>query len=263
MNKEQVIETLKKVKEISPKRNFTQSYDLIINLKDLDLKKPEQTVNTYVTLHYGRGKTCKICAIVGPELMSSAKEICDFTISTDDFAKYTTKKDIRKLANSYDFFIAQATVMPNLAKVFGRVFGPKGKMPNPKAGCVVPPNANLKPLYDKLQKTIKIQTKNDPIVQAAVGTEAMKDEEVIDNIMATYDTLIHQLPSGKDNIKRIFIKTSMGKAVEVGKGKEESADDKEKTEKKKSKKKAAKADEAKTEETPAEKEEKKTKAPKK
>lgn len=217
MDKTQITQTLKKVKENSQKRNFTQSYDLIINLKDIDLKKPEQSINLYHTLHYSKGKKIKVCALVGPELLPHAKEVCDLAISVDDFPKYQDKKEARKLATQYDFFIAQATIMPKIATAFGRVFGPKGKMPNPKAGCVVPPNTNLKPLYEKLQKTIRLQTKNDPIIQTIVGNEKMNDEEVIDNIMTTYDALIHNLPNGSNNIKNAFLKLTMGKAFEIGK----------------------------------------------
>ena len=182
MDKEQIQAAVAKAKDISGKRNFRQSFDLIINLKDLDLKKPEQSVNTYVTLHYGRGKTCKICAIVGPKLMTESKKVCDFTISTDDFAKYAAKKDIRKLANSYDFFIAQSSIMPKVAMVFGRYLGPKGKMPNPKIGSVLTPASNIKQLCDNLKKTILLVTKNEPTIKCRIGNEDTKDEEAIDNI---------------------------------------------------------------------------------
>ena len=216
MDKNQVTQTLKKAKENSPKRNFTQSIDLIINLKDIDLKKTEQSVNLFHTLHYPKGKKVKICALVGPELLSQAKEVCDFAVSVDEFPKYQ-KKEAKKLATEYDFFIAQATIMPKIAQTFGKVFGPKGKMPNPKAGCVVPPNANLKPLYERLQKTVKLQTKNDPIIQTMVGNEKMKDEEVVDNIMTVYDAMVHQLSNGKNNIKNSLLKLTMGKSFQIGK----------------------------------------------
>jgi len=235
MDKTQVTETLKKVKESSQKRNFIQSIDLIINLRDIDLKKPEQSVNFFHTLHYPKGKKVKVCALVGPELLPQAKQICDLAVSVDDFPKYQ-KKEAKKLATEYDFFIAQSTIMPKIATTFGKVLGPKGKMPNPKAGCVVPPNANLKPLYEKLQKTIKLQTKNDPIIQTMVGTENMKDEEIIDNIMTTYDALIHHLPSGKNNIKNVLLKLTMGKAFHIGK--EEVIEEKETKKQKKETKKA-------------------------
>jgi len=216
MDKAQALHTLKKIKENSQKRNFTQSVDLIINLRDIDIKKAEQAVNFYVTLHYSKGKKAKICTLVGPELLTQAKEVCDLAISIDDFPKYQEKKQAKKLATSYDFFIAQATIMPKVAQAFGRVFGPKGKMPNPKAGCVVPPNANLKPLQEKLQKTVKLQTRNDPTIQTIIGNESMKDEEVIDNIMTAYDALIHHLPNGKNNIKNSLLKLTMGKSFEIG-----------------------------------------------
>ena len=217
MNKEQVIQSLNLIKKHSQKRNFTQTYDLIVNLKDLDLKKPEQSVNLYVALHYPKGKKSKICALVGPELLPQAKETFDLAISVDDFPKYQEKKIAKKLARDYYFFIAQATIMPQVATAFGRVFGPKGKMPNPKAGAVVPPNANLKPLYEKFQKTVRLQTKNDPIIQTVVGNEQMKDEEVAYNVLTIHDSLIHNLPGGENNIKSVFLKLTMGKAVQIGK----------------------------------------------
>lgn len=263
MDKSQVTQTLKKAKENSQKRNFTQSIDLIINLRDIDLKKPEQSVNFFHTLHYSRGKKIKVCALVGPELLSQAKQVCDSAISVDDFPKYQDKKQAKKVATDYDFFIAQATIMPKIATTFGKVFGPKGKMPNPKAGCVVPPNANLKPLYEKLQKTVKLQTKNDPIIQTIVGKEDMKDEEVIDNIITTYDALIHHLPNGKNNIKNVLIKLTMGKAFQIGKEEAIEEANKKKPAKKKEEKATEKEKEAAKEKEETPKKEKLKEQPKK
>ena len=222
MEKEQIIEALKKAKDSSKKRKFTQSIDLIINLKGVDVKKADQQINLFTPLHYSKGKETKVCALVGPELLSQAKEICDFAVSADDLSKYTIKKDIKKLADSYDFFIAQATIMPKIATAFGKVFGPRGKMPNPKAGCVVPPNANLKPLYEKLKKTTRLQTKNDPIIQCQVGKEEMKDEETADNVLTVYNSLLAVLPNEKNNIKSALVKLTMGPAVKIGEKAKES-----------------------------------------
>src|SRR3989344_9600542 len=155
MEKEQIQSALSKAKDISEKRNFKQSFDLIINLRGLDLKKQEHQIDAFITLPHSRGKKVKICALVGPELEGHAKQVCDSVIVSDNFERHKDKKDIRKIANSFDFFIAQANMMPKVATVFGRIFGPRGKMPNPKSGCIVPPNANLKPLYEKLQKTVR------------------------------------------------------------------------------------------------------------
>jgi large subunit ribosomal protein L1 len=255
MDKKQVTEALKRIKETSPKRKFKQSVDLIINLKGIDLKKTEHKVDFFMQLGHPNGKEIKICALIGPELSESAKSSCDESVLLDDFPKYKDKKSIKKLGNAYDYFIAQATIMPKVAAAFGRVFGPKGKMPNPKAGCVVPPNANLKPLADKLKKTIRLRTINDPVVRCLVGKEDMKDEEVIENIMSIYDQVTHHLPNGKHNVKDICLKLSMGPVVKVGEKIEE--------EDKGKKKKAPKAEEKPAEEKKKAPKEEKKKEPKK
>ena len=216
MEKEQTFSAIEKAKDISNKRNFQQSFDLIINLKGLDLKKPEHQVDIFVTLPHSKGKKSKICALVGPELEEQAKQFCDSVITSEHFEKYKDKKEIRKLANSFDFFIAQANIMPKVATVFGRVFGPRRKMPNPKAGCVVPPNASLKPLYEKLQKTVRASAKTSPLVQCAIGTENMSSNEIVENGMAVYNSLIHILPNEIHNIRDVYVKLTMGRPVKVG-----------------------------------------------
>jgi large subunit ribosomal protein L1 len=216
VDKKDIENTLKLIRENSKKRNFKQSIDLIINFKDLDLKKPNQQLDLFVQLHFSRGLPIKVAALVGPELLAQAREVCDLAISIDEFDKYKDKKAAKKLAEEYDFFIAQATIMPKIAAVFGRILGPRSKMPNPNAGAVVPPNANLKPVYEKFQKTIRISVKKDPLFQCLIGREDSKDEEIIDNLMTIYNAIIQHLPNEKHSIKSMYLKLSMGPAVKIG-----------------------------------------------
>lgn len=214
MNKEQVLEAVKRARENSKKRKFNQSFDLIINLKNLNLKKPEENLNAFVVLKK-KGKKCKIGALVGPELVNKAKEVCDTVISVEEFPKYATK--IKKLAKKIDFFIAQADLMPKIAGSFGKTLGQMGKMPNPKAGCVVPKAIpSLKPVVDKLSNTVRLQTKNEQIVKSLVGVESMTDEEISSNIIQIYDYLSQNLPQDKNNISNAFLKLTMGKSVIIG-----------------------------------------------
>lgn len=215
MNDHEVLDTIKKLRDSSPKRKFSQTVDLIINLKQLDLKKTDQQVNNFMVLPHTRGKKLKICALVDKELFNSAKECCDRVIMREDFAKFD-KKSLRRLANDYDFFIAQANVMGEIAKYMGKVLGTKGKMPNPKADCVVLPTANVKALCEKLQKTVRLQTKNELAVKAAVATESMTDAEIKDNVMAVYNALLRLLPKEKHNIKQALLKLTMGPAFTIG-----------------------------------------------
>lgn len=218
MEKDQVLESIKKLKEESKKRKFSQSYDLIITLRNFNIKKAEYQIEFFVPLHYSIGKNIKTCAIVGAELKADAEKNCDTVILADDIEKYAgKKKEIKKLAEEHDYFIAQANFMGKLAGVFGKVLGPRGKMPNPKAGCVVPPKANLKPLIAKLQKLVKVSTKKVPMIQTIVGKEDMKDEEVADNIVTLYKNIVHHLPNEANNVKQIMLKLTMGKPLELKK----------------------------------------------
>ena len=106
--------------------------------------------------------------------------------------------------------------MPKVATVFGRVFGPRGKMPNPKSGCIVPPNANLRTLYEKLQHTVRATVKSAPLIQCPIGTEEMNPEDVAENALTVYNSVLRLLPNEKHNIKNVYVKLTMGKPIEVG-----------------------------------------------
>ncbi|MGV8150230.1 MAG: 50S ribosomal protein L1 [Candidatus Woesearchaeota archaeon] len=216
MDKKHALESVKKLREGSPKRNFVQAVDVIVNLQDLDFKKPEHQMDFYVVLPHAPGKKKKITALVDVDMIDDAKAACDNVISLIQFEEYSKdKKRIKKLAKNYDYFIAQSTIMAKIAATFGRILGPKNKMPNPKAGCVVASKTAIKPLYDRLQKTIRVLARNKPIVQLCIGREDMTDDQLADNILLVYDQLIHHLPKERNNLKNMFIKTTMGKSVKV------------------------------------------------
>lgn len=237
MNKDQILKTLELLHKDSKKRNFKQTVDLIINLKGLNLKKPEENVNAFVILPHARGKESKIAAFVGDELINKAKEVCDEVIHSKDFATLgKDKKKLKKLAKKIDFFIAQANLMPQVAASFGRVLGAMGKMPSPKAGCVVPPAADLKALSEKLKKTIKVQTKNEAIIKIGVGLEDIGDDKLVDNILAVYNLVLHTVPQEKHNIRNSLLKTTMSKSFVVGEEVEETKEKVEKPKKEKVKK---------------------------
>lgn len=216
MDKEQILSTLKKLKELSPKRNFKQSIDIILNFRDLDLKKPEHQVNMFVALPYGTGKKISVCAFVDSDMEPRAKESCDETISLEQFERFKAKAAVKKLAASHDVFIAQASIMPKVATVFGRYLGPRGKMPNPKMGGVLAPNANLKQLCGALQKTVYLVTKSEPTVKCRIGNEDSKDEEISENVMAVYSSVVSKLPNDIHNLKSVMLKLTMGPAFAVG-----------------------------------------------
>ncbi len=217
MEKQQVLEAIKHIREKSPKRKFSQSVDLIINLQNLDLKKPEHKVDLYLQTPHPIGKKRRLCAIVDAQLSAQAKKFFDTVILKEEFLKWKdNKKAQRDLANTHDFFVSQVELMGQGATIFGKVLGARGKMPSPKAGCVVPGSIpNIEPLVNKLQNTVRLQTKNELTVKASIGIESMKDEDLADNILAVYNTLLSKLPQEKNNIKYAAIKLTMSPMVKI------------------------------------------------
>ncbi len=215
VTKTQALDALKTLRAETKERKFTQKVEFVINLKDINLKKPEEQVEFFTRLPHSHMKR-KVCAIVAGELEAEAKKVCDFTITRGELENYKKdQKAAKKLADEYHFFLAQANIMGQVAGAFGRVFGPRGKMPNPKAGCVVPPKATLGTLYQRLQSTVKISAKKYPVIQLVAGTQDMTDDELAENIAYLFDQVVHHLPRERHNIRGSLIKLTMGKPVKL------------------------------------------------
>ncbi len=126
-----LIDAIKKAKEQSKPRKFKQTVDLIINLKNVDLKKPENRFNSEIFLPGGRGKDVKIAAIVD-SLATEAKGHVDLIIRKEEIERLASKKkELKKIANEYDWFLGEATLMAQVGKSLGTVLGPRGKLPKP------------------------------------------------------------------------------------------------------------------------------------
>ena len=188
------------------KRNFNQTIDLIINLKKYDFKK--NPLNLFVNLPH-KIKDKRICAFFETE-NENVK-----TITQKEFKKYSDKTELKKLVKNFDFFIAEASLMPKVATVFGRFLGPVGKMPSPQLGVLIDANEKtINELKEKINSSIKIRTK-EASIKLAIGKENMKDEEIIENILVVYDVILKSLPREKDNIKNVEIKFTMTKPQKI------------------------------------------------
>ena len=130
------------------------------------------------------------------------------TITRDELKKMT-KKEAKKIADEYDYFLGEASLMPDIGRILGPVLGPRGKMPKP-----FPPGANLKSLIESGSKTFNINVKT-PVIQGAIGSEDMKDEELTENIMSVLNFVESKLPKGKQQIKDVYVKLTMGSPAKV------------------------------------------------
>ncbi len=187
-------------------RKFDQSVDLIINLQKFDPKKNQ--INLFVSVPF-KVKDKKICAFF--ETKNKDVE----TITPEQFKKYSDKKALKKLVKNFDFFIAQASLMPKVATTFGKILGPAGKMPSPQLGILTIINEKeVDELRKKINQSIKIRVK-EASVKLAVGKQSMKDEEIIENITTIYNSILKSLPKAKDNIKNLELKFTMTKPYKI------------------------------------------------
>jgi len=199
---ETALNELRKDKE----RKFDQSVDLIINLQKFDIKK--NPVNIFISVPH-KIKEKKICAFL--EVKNKNVD----TITKSEFKKYSDKKELKKLVKKYDFFIAQASLMPLVATNFGRVLGPASKMPSPQLGILMNVDDKaLSELKTKINNSIRIKTK-EASIKISVGKQSMKNEELIENIMGIYNSILKNLSKGKDNIKNIELKFTMTKPQKI------------------------------------------------
>ena len=209
----QVIEeAVKKVLEESKPRNFTQSIDVVITINDLDINKPENRLDEEVLLPNGSGKDVKIAFIAEGELAYQAEKAgADLVIDKEQLEAYgKNRAEAKKIANSYDFFVAQSDLMPTVGRFLGPVLGPRKKMPKP-----IPASANPEVILGRLRSTVKVRVKDQPIIQSIVGSEDMTEAQIAENVDAVLDVLDRNLEKGQKQIKALYIKTTMGPVTRV------------------------------------------------
>jgi large subunit ribosomal protein L1 len=118
------------------------------------------------------------------------------------------KRESRKFINKYDFFLADTKLMPVVGKVLGQLLGPRGKMPTP-----VPFNAPIDSFLERFKSSIRVRVKNSLSAACKIGDESMEDEDIVSNANAVINAIEKKLPNGDKNIKKIMVKTTMGKPI--------------------------------------------------
>ncbi len=209
--RENIVEAVKQALENSKERKFVESVDLAINLKDVDLSIPKNRINEEVILPHGRGKEIKVAVFASGEAALKAKECADLVIPPEEIDKLAEdKRRARKLANQYDFFLAEAPLMGRIGKSLGVILGPRGKMPKP-----VPPGGNPCPMVERLKHTVRMRSRDKRTFHVPVGTKEMDPEKIADNIQEVIKRLESKLERGLQNIESVYVKTTMGPAVRI------------------------------------------------
>ena len=204
-------ELIKQALEQSKQRNFVESVELAINLKDVDLSIPKNRIDEEILLPNGRGKEVKVGLFGTPEMVLKAKGVADYIITEEEIEKLAEdKKRAKKLANEVQFFVAEAPLMPLIGKRLGIYLGTRGKMPKP-----IPPGADPKPLINTLKKSVRARSKDRRTFHVVIGTREMSPEQLAQNADAVLKRVYSKLERGKMNVESVYVKTTMGKSVRL------------------------------------------------
>lgn len=192
-------------------RGFTQTVDLAITLRNVDLQVPKNRIDEDIILPKGRGKAAKVGVFAQGEGAVLARKSADLVIQPDEFEDLQkNKQQFKKRANAVTYFLAEAPLMAQIGKSLGVVLGPRGKMPRP-----IPPGSDPSNQINALRNTVKVRSKDKLTFHTVVGSIDMTPEDVATNIEAILKRVESKLEHGRMNVASVFVKTTMGPSVKV------------------------------------------------
>jgi large subunit ribosomal protein L1 len=211
MADQDIVTAVSRALEDGPERNFRETVDLAINLRDLDLNDPSKRIDESVVLPSGTGQETQIVVFAEGETALRAEDVADEVFGGDGLADLGGDDDDAKdLADETDFFIAQEDMMQDVARHLGTILGPRGKMPTP-LGL----DEDVVETVNRMKNTVQLRSRDRRTFHTRVGAEDMDAEEISDNIDVIIRRLEANLEKGPLNIDSIYVKTTMGPSVEV------------------------------------------------
>lgn len=212
VERKKILEAVRTAIESAPERKFSESVDLTVNLKNIDMAQPKNRIDETILLPNGTGRSVGIAVLGKGEITTQAKEASvDLIIGPEEIERLGGEpREARKIANQYRFFLAETAVMPLVGRWLGVRLGPRGKMPLP-----IQQGMDIRPIVERLRGSVKIRTKDKKVFHANVGTTAMEPEQLAENIDAVLKRVESVLDQGAMNVRSIYVKTTMGPAVKV------------------------------------------------
>ncbi len=212
VEKEKLEGAIKEAIEKAKPRKFVETVEMAINLRGVDMRKPENRIDAVVYLPHGLGKPRKIGVFGRGEVALKAKEAgADVVLSPEDIDELAkNKREAKKLANRIDFFIAEAPLMPEIGKKLGPILGPRGKIPQP-----IPPASDPTPVINRLRNSVRIRTRDRVTFHAPIGTRDMDPEKLAENALEILKVVENKYENAQQVVKSVYVKTTMGPAVRV------------------------------------------------
>ena len=211
VNDSQIKELVKRAREGAGKRNFSQSAELTLILKDIDVKKGFN-LNETVALPHKPSKQPSICVIAAGEMGMRAKKAgIEHVMEPEELGRLgTNKREARKLVRAHDFFLSDTNQMAAVGRSLGQFLGPKGKMPTP-----LPYGAPVETIATRFKGSVRVKAKNQLNAATKIGDEKLSDDQLAENASAVIAAVEKKLPQGDKNIKNVMVKFSMGKSAKL------------------------------------------------
>lgn len=213
----QVKELVKRAREGASKRNFNQSAELTLVLRDIDVKKGFN-INEVVVLPNKPSRQPTICVIASGEMGMRAKKAgVERVMEPGELDRLgTNKREARKIVRAHDFFLSDTNQMASVGRSLGQFLGPKGKMPTP-----LPYGAPVETIATRFRGSVKVKAKNQLNVAAKIGDEKLSDAQLAENANAVIAAVEKKLPQGDKNIRNAMVKFTMGKSAKLSTLKDE------------------------------------------
>jgi len=211
MAAQNVEQAVSRALEDAPERDFQETVDLAINLRDLNLDDPANRVDESIVLPAGTGQETTIVVFAEGETAVRAEEVADEVLDAEDLEDLGDDDDEAKdLADGTDFFIAEASLMQDIGRYLGTVLGPRGKMPTP-----LQPDDDVVEVVNRMKNTVQLRSGDRRTFHTRVGAEDMDAADIADNIDVILRRLHGDLEKGPLNVDSVYVKTTMGPAKQV------------------------------------------------
>jgi len=206
------IKDIQKYSSEKKKRGFVETIDLQISLKNYDPVKDKRFSGVFRLPHLPRPKYL-VCVLGGAKHEGDCKNLKIPVLTADDLKKLNkNKKAIKKLADQYDAFLASASLIRQIPRIMGPGLNKAGKFPS-----VLGTNDDIRAKVDDQKATVKFQLKSKKTMcmGVAIGNVTMPEADIVNNITSSINYLVSLLTKNWQQVKRLYIKSTMGKPHRV------------------------------------------------
>jgi large subunit ribosomal protein L1 len=203
---EEAIELAKKTSYV----NFDATVEVHIRL-GVDPRHADQQVRSVVLLPHGLGKEVRVLVFAEGEAAKIAQEAGADYVGSDDLIK-----QIQDGWLDFDVAIAVPQVMGKVGRL-GKILGPRGLMPNPKADTIVPAEDLPRAIKEARQGRVEFRVDKTANLHVPIGKISFPPEKLLDNMAALFDAVKKAKPASTKGqyIKKITLSTTMGPGIKL------------------------------------------------